>query len=104
MGISSGRNAIAICDRCSCKRPYQILVADGNSPGLRVCGDRDCRDPKNPWRLPPIKTDNIILKYPRPDTPLYPFAENNLPIAAYVTEDESQYYVTEDGNNIYVAE
>lgn len=44
------------------------LRADGNSPGLRVC--QDCFDPKNPWRLPPIQPDAIILKFPRPDTPL----------------------------------
>lgn len=44
------------------------LRADGNSPGLRVC--LDCWDPKNPWRLPPIKPDAITLKFPRPDVPL----------------------------------
>lgn len=61
---------IAICDRCSRKRPWKALVPDGNSPGLRVCGDSDCRDPKNPWRLPPIQPDRISLKWARPDTPL----------------------------------
>lgn len=61
---------IAICDRCSCKRPWKSLISDGNSPGLMVCSDGDCRDPKNPWRLPPIKPDRIALKWSRPDTPL----------------------------------
>lgn len=72
MTLASGRASLGICDRCAQKRPYQILVADGNSPGLRVCSDRDCRDPRDPWRLPPIQPDPIALKYPRPDTPLVP--------------------------------
>ncbi len=72
MPLSDGRASIAICDRCNCKYPYQVLRADGNSPGLRVCPD--CWDVKNPWRLPPIQPDAISLKYPRPDTPLWPFA------------------------------
>lgn len=67
---ASGQASIAICDRCNRKRPYRALIADGNSPGLRVCGDSDCWDPKNPWRLPPIKPDAITLRFPRPDTPL----------------------------------
>lgn len=70
--LARGDASIAICDRCNRKRPYQILIADGNSPGLRVCSDSDCRDPKDPWRLPPIQPDAIALKYPRPDTPLVP--------------------------------
>ena len=72
MSLASGRASIAICDRCNFKYDYRVLRADGNSPGLRVCPE--CRDPKNPWRLPPLKPDAIALKYPRPDTPLYPFA------------------------------
>lgn len=70
MGISDGRAAIAVCDRCNEKRPYKMLIADGNSRGLRVCKDRDCFDILNPWRLPPIPPDNFNLKYPRPDVPL----------------------------------
>ena len=70
MSFASGDAAIAICDRCSRKRPYKVLVADGNTAGLRVCGDDDCRDPLNPWRLPPIQPDAVTLHFPRPDTPL----------------------------------
>lgn len=66
--LASGRASIAICDRCNFKYDYQVLRADGNSPGLRVCPD--CRDPKNPWRLPPLRPDAIALRFPRPDTPL----------------------------------
>lgn len=68
MPLASGRASIAICDRCNFKYPYQELRADGNSPGLRVC--ECCRDPKDPWRLPPTQPDAIALKFPRPDTPI----------------------------------
>ena len=70
MPLASGYASIAVCDRCCFKYPYQELRADGNSPGLRVC--EECRDPKDPWRLPPARPDAIALKYPRPDTPLWP--------------------------------
>lgn len=76
MPLASGRASIAICDRCCFKYPYQVLRADGNTPGLRVCPE--CRDPKDPWRLPPAKPDAISLKYPRPDTPLWP-SQPNIP-------------------------
>lgn len=64
----SNKVAIAICDRCNFKYKNSELVDDGNSPGLFVC--KDCRDPKDPWRLPAEQPDAISLKYPRPDTPL----------------------------------
>jgi hypothetical protein len=60
--------AIAICDRCSFKFPVGELSADRNDPGLRVC--EKCNDVKDPWRLPPRRPDNILVKYPRPDVPL----------------------------------
>lgn len=60
--------AIAICDRCKMKMPYTALRADGNSPGLRVC--EQCCDQKDPYKLPARQTENITLKYPRPDTEL----------------------------------
>ena len=60
--------AIAICARCSFKFPIDALSPDRNAPGLRVCAR--CNDEKDPYRLPPRKPDNIVLKYPRPDEPL----------------------------------
>lgn len=60
-----GTTAIAICDRCKKKVYYDDLMADGNSPGLRVCVD--CRDVKDPYRYAARKTENISLRYPRPD-------------------------------------
>lgn len=62
--------AIAVCDRCKMKRSITELIADPNVPGLRVCRDRGCADQFDPWRLPARKSEDISLKYPRPDTPL----------------------------------
>jgi hypothetical protein len=60
--------AIAICGRCSRKFPYDELMPDPNYPGLRVC--RDDLDEYDPYRLPARQTENIALRFPRPDTPL----------------------------------
>ena len=60
--------AITVCDRCKLKVPYTELRADGNSPGLRVCSK--CCDVKDPYRLPARSTENITLRYPRPDEEL----------------------------------
>ena len=60
--------AIAICGRCSRKFPYDELQPDPNYPGLRVC--KDDLDEYDPYRLPARQTENIALRFPRPDTPL----------------------------------
>lgn len=67
---TTGRStlAVAICGRCSRKFPYDELMPDPNYPGLRVC--RDDLDDFDPYRLPVRQTENIALRYPRPDTPL----------------------------------
>lgn len=62
--------AIAICGRCSRKFPYDDLMPDPNYPGLRVC--KDDLDQYDPYRLPARQTENITLRFPRPDTPLNP--------------------------------
>lgn len=62
------RLAIAICGRCSRKFPIDELAPDPNYPGLMTCAvDRDQYDP---YRLPARQTENITLRFPRPDTPL----------------------------------
>ncbi len=59
---------IGICDRCSCKFPLVELYSDPNTPGLKVClNDIDEYDP---YRLPARKTENITLRFVRPDTPI----------------------------------
>ena len=63
-----GTMAIAVCDRCKMKMYLGDLKPDGNSPGLRVCDE--CNDVLDPWKKPARPTENISLKYPRPDVPL----------------------------------
>lgn len=65
---TTGRTKIAIakCDRCQVKYPYDELSSDPNYPGLRVCPD-GCKDELDPYRLPPRETENITLEFPRPD-------------------------------------
>ena len=58
--------AIAVCDRCKMKKPYVNLRPDGNSHGLRVCGD-GCWDTLDPYRLAARKTERINLRFARPD-------------------------------------
>lgn len=57
--------SVAICDRCNRKFPYVDLMPDPNFPGMRVC--KDDLDKFDPWRLPARQTENIALRFPRPD-------------------------------------
>jgi len=57
--------SIAICDRCNRKFAYVDLMPDPNFPGMRVC--KDDLDKFDPWRLPARQTENIALRFPRPD-------------------------------------
>ena len=59
---------IGICDRCSRKFPLDELYSDPNTPGLKVC--RDDIDDYDPYRLPARKTEDISLRFVRPDVPL----------------------------------
>lgn len=58
--------SVAICDRCRRKFPYNALKPDPNFPGMRVC--EEDLDQFDPWRLPALQTENISLRFPRPDT------------------------------------
>ena len=57
--------SVAICDRCNRKFAYVDLMPDPNFPGMRVC--RVDLDQYDPWRLPARQTENIALRFPRPD-------------------------------------
>ena len=57
--------AIGICGRCNRKFPLDDLRPDPNIPALMVC-DKD-RDQFDPYRLPARRTENIALRFPRPD-------------------------------------
>jgi hypothetical protein len=48
------------------KRPHATLGPDINFPGLMVC-EENCRDEKDPYRLPARQTERINLRFPRPD-------------------------------------
>lgn len=61
--------SVGICDRCKMKTPLDVLVSDPNSPGLRVHPD-GCADKYDPYRLPARKSENITVRYPRPDEAL----------------------------------
>lgn len=58
--------SVAVCDRCRRKFAYTELYPDPNFPGMRVC--KDDLDNYDPWRLPARQTENIALRFPRPDT------------------------------------
>jgi len=57
--------SVSVCDRCNRKFPYVELMPDPNFPGMRVC--KDDLDDFDPWRLPARQTENIALRFPRPD-------------------------------------
>ena len=57
--------SIAVCDRCNRKFGYTELMPDPNFSGMRVC--KDDLDKFDPWRLPARQTENIALRFPRPD-------------------------------------
>lgn len=69
---------IAICGRCSRKRPIDALGIDPNiGPGVRFCidggaGNDSCIDQYDPYRLPARQPDRITLRYTRPDVDLTP--------------------------------
>ena len=57
--------SVAVCDRCNRKFAYVDLMPDPNFPGMRVC--KEDLDNFDPWRLPARQTENIALRFPRPD-------------------------------------
>lgn len=94
--------AIAVCDRCKMKVPFVTLVQDGNSPGLRVCAERGCRDELDPYRLPARKTERINLRFPRPDLSVA-VEDNNLitgPYGDFVISPEQNTQTPENNGNL----
>ena len=68
---------LGVCARCWQKFPLGELHSDPNSPGLKVCIDD--LDQYDPYRLPARKTENITLRFNRPDTDLTPGQPAPLP-------------------------
>ena len=83
--------AIAICDRCRMKHPHATLGPDINFPGLMVC-EENCRDEKDPYRLPARQTERINLRFPRPDVSVAAI-QNNL-----VLNDQQTIILSTEGN------
>jgi hypothetical protein len=83
--------AIAICDRCRMKRPHATLGPDINFPGLMVC-EENCRDEKDPYRLPARQTERINLRFPRPDVSVAAIQDN------LVTNNQQNVIVSTEGN------
>lgn len=85
---------IGICDRCSRKFPLGELQPDPNFPGLRVCrADRDYLDP---YRLPARQSEDITLRFPRPDISL---ATNP---AGVISEDGNYFLISENSDEYYL--
>lgn len=88
--------AIAVCDRCKMKKPYVDLRPDGNSPGLRVCGD-GCWDTLDPYRLAARKTERINLRFARPDVSVAA-NDNYLMTGSENLDGSSQFQITTEQN------
>jgi hypothetical protein len=88
--------AIAVCDRCKMKKPYVNLRPDGNSPGLRVCGD-GCWDTLDPYRLAARKTERINLRFARPDVSVAA-NDNYLMTGSQNLDGSSQFQISTEQN------
>jgi hypothetical protein len=88
--------AIAVCDRCKMKKPYVDLRPDGNSPGLRVCGD-GCWDTLDPYRLAARKTERINLRFARPDVSVAA-TDNFLMTGSVNLAGSSQFQISTEQN------
>jgi hypothetical protein len=88
--------AIAVCDRCKMKKPYVNLRPDGNSPGLRVCGD-GCWDTLDPYRLAARKTERINLRFARPDVSVAA-NDNFLMTGSQNMDGSSQFQISTEQN------
>ena len=90
--------SVAVCDRCNRKFPYVDLMPDPNFPGMRVC--KDDVDNFDPWRLPARQTENIALRFPRPDTSVAtgPIGGNQIQTENGFQNGNS-FYITENNSN-----
>lgn len=101
-GFAGGDIALAICARCSRKRPYTALGADPNYHGLRVCVDdgvgtsSSCADQFDPYRLPARQTEAIVMRYPRPDVSI-------APTTLFLVCSDNALLETENGSWLVVA-
>jgi len=88
--------AIGVCDRCKMKRAFVDLRPDGNSPGLRVCGE-GCWDALDPYRLTARKTERINLRFARPDVSVAA-NDNYLMTGSQNLDGSSQFQISTEQN------
>lgn len=88
--------AIGVCDRCKMKRVFVDLRPDGNSPGLRVCGE-GCYDTLDPYRLAARKTERINLRFARPDVSVAA-NDNYLMTGSQNLDGSSQFQISTEQN------
>ena len=72
---------IGVCARCWRKFSLDDLYSDPNSPGLKVCIDDI--DQYDPYRLPARRTEDIHLRFNRPDEDLTAGGPNPNPHALF---------------------
>ena len=88
--------SVAICDRCSRKFAYVDLYPDPNFNGMRVCkADLDQWDP---WRSPARQTENIALRFPRPDVSIAtgPIGGNEVMTQSGTQPSVNSLFITQD--------
>jgi hypothetical protein len=78
------------------KRAYVDLRPDGNSPGLRVCG-QGCWDTLDPYRLAARKTERINLRFARPDVSVAA-NDNYLMTGSQSMDGSSQFQISTEQN------
>ena len=87
---------IGVCARCWRKFPLEELHSDPNTPGLKVC--EDDLDVYDPYRLPARRTEDIHLRFNRPDERLSAGGPNPDPESLFpVRSAQTAARVTTDG-------
>jgi len=92
---------LALCARCSRKFFLDELYPDPNAPGLMVCIDD--LDELDPYRLPARQTEDITLRFTRPDVPLdgHETNEGLLLLYGLIAEgDDVIFLVSESGDRL----
>ena len=79
---------VGLCARCSRKFSLDDLQSDPNFPGLMVC--KDDLDEFDPYRLPARQTEDITLRFVRPDESIATDP------AGVILENGDYFLVTED--------
>ena len=103
----SGRSTfgLGVCARCWRKFSLEDLHSDPNSPGLKVCIDD--LDDYDPYRLPARRTEDVTLRFYRPDVDLTaggPDPNVHSLYGVYATEDGNPQLRLENGEDLFVIE